>query len=150
MDKMLTVLSCEDNQLINVFCSSEKLQEFDKQVNSDDPHKLFQQNEIIVGNYRMKRETSSHEWTVSEVAQISSVTAWPWPFKMRWKGRLSIATRGGYDFYKLLRVDYLTDYIVLMVILLPPGLFWRLIHCCIWQSYTPSRIMKCDHKNKLI
>ena len=99
------------------------MDDYKNEVSSNDPYSILKANEIIVGNYRMIRETSSHEWTVSEVAQISSVTAWPWPFKMRWKGRLSIATRGGYDFYKLLRVDYLTDYIVLMVILLPPGLF---------------------------
>ena len=74
-------------------------------------------NVIIIGNYRMQRETSADDWTVTEVAQMSSVKAWHPMFRLRWKGRLSIATRGGWNFYTILRFDYGTDYIFLMACL---------------------------------
>ena len=94
------------------------------QYASNDPYKVFSENEIIIGNYRLRRETGGDAWTISELAQVSSVKAWPTIFRLRWKGRLSIATRGSIDFYKVLRYDYMTDYIAFMLIfaiaLVPP------------------------------
>ena len=82
----------------------------------NDPHDLFKANEILIGNYRFIRDSPSNQWVITEVAQINSLQAWASIFKLRWKGRLGIALRGGYDFYKILRVDYLTDYIVFALI----------------------------------
>ena len=87
------------------------------QLASNDPYTKFRENEIIIGNYRLRRETAGDAWTISELAQMSSVKAWPTIFRLRWKGRLSIATRGAIDFYKVLRYDYMTDYIAFMLIL---------------------------------
>ena len=91
------------------------INDYKEEVSSSDPYTILKANEIIIGNYRMKRETSSHEWTVCEVAQMSSVKAWPTIFRMRWKGRLSIATRIGTDFNNILRYDYMTDYIAFLL-----------------------------------
>ena len=87
------------------------------QYASNDPYTIFRENEIIIGNYRLRRETGADAWTISELAQMSSVKAWPTIFRLRWKGRLSIATRGAIDFYTVLRYDYMTDYIAFMRIL---------------------------------
>ena len=86
-------------------------------MEDNDPFSLLQQNEIIIGNYRMQRESPAHDWTVTEVAQISSVKAWHPIFCLRWKGRLSIATKAGWNFYTVLRFDYGTDYVFLMACL---------------------------------
>ena len=100
------------------------MKDYQEEAGVNDPGVIFKDNEIIVGNYRLKRKSSSAAWMISEVAQMSSVNAWPTIFRYRWKGRLSIATRAGIDFYKVLRYDYLTDYIAFMLFLaismLPP------------------------------
>ena len=66
--------------------------------------KLFK-NEIIIGKYRMQRETSADDWTVTEVAQMSSVKAWHPMFRLRWKGILRIAIEGGWNLYTVLRFE---------------------------------------------
>lgn len=86
-------------------------------MKDNDAYSLLANNDIIIGNYRMQRESPESAWTVTEVAQMSSVQAWPKIFRLRWKGRLSIATRGGWSFYTVLRYDYGTDYIVFMMCL---------------------------------
>ena len=80
-----------------------------------DPYSLLSQNDIIIGNYRMQRDSSAAQWTVSELAQMSSIKAWAKIFRLRWKGRLMIATKSGMSFYTVLRYDYGTDYIFLML-----------------------------------
>ena len=83
-------------------------------MKDNDAFSLLSKNDIIIGNYRMQRDTPADDWTVTEVAQVSSVKAWHPIFRLRWKGRLSIATRGGWNFYTILRFDYGTDYFFLM------------------------------------
>jgi len=82
-----------------------------------DPHDVFKANEIIIGNYRFVRSSPNSQWTITEVAQINSLQAWAAIFKLRWKGRLMIATRGGYEFYSILRADYMSDYIFISMFL---------------------------------
>lgn len=91
-------------------------EEVQAKLAENDPHNIFKENEILIGNFRFVRDSPTSQWTVKEVAQINSLQAWAAPFRFRWRGRLGIATRGGYDFYKVLRVDYLTDYIVFAII----------------------------------
>jgi len=95
----------------------EQMQALKEAIDSNDPHEALKQSNIVIGNYRFERESHSDQWRVTEVAQISSVDAWHPVFRLRWKGRLSIATRGGFDFYKILRIDYTTDWIAFMLIL---------------------------------
>eukprot|EP00092_Neocalanus_flemingeri_P037646 GFUD01040983.1.p1 GENE.GFUD01040983.1~~GFUD01040983.1.p1 ORF type:complete len:338 (+),score=99.79 GFUD01040983.1:58-1014(+) len=87
--------------------------EYQSKISSNDPHALFQANEIVIGNYRFVRDSPDSQWTITEVSQINSLQAWATIFKLRWKGRLGIATRGGYEFYTILRYDYMTDYIAI-------------------------------------
>ena len=47
--------------------------------------------------------------------QVSSVDAWAWPFRKRWKGRLGISLRG-YKFNSVLRLDYITDWLAISFI----------------------------------
>ena len=107
---MLIILWIENEYLFRNL-----LDDYKNEVSSNDPWSTMKANEIIIGNYRMKRKSSSHEWTLSEVAQMSSVKAWPKIFRLRWKGRLGIATRLGTDFNNVLRYDYMTDYIAFLL-----------------------------------
>lgn len=66
----------------------------------------FQENEIIIGNYRLRRETAADAWTVSELAQVSSVNVWPSKIRGRWKQRLYFATERSLDFSTVLQNDY--------------------------------------------
>jgi len=91
-------------------------EEVQAKLSENDPHNIFKENEILVGNFRFVRDSPTSQWTVKEVAQINSLQAWAAPFRFRWRGRLGISTRGGFDFYKVLRVDYLTDYIIFAII----------------------------------
>jgi len=86
------------------------MHEYESKVSSNDPHNIFSENEIVIGNYRFVRESPASQWTITEVAQINSLQAWATPFKLRWKGRLGIASKGGYNFYNILRMDYMSDY----------------------------------------
>ena len=48
------------------------------------------------------------------IFQIDSRNAWSYLFHRRWKGRLGISLRG-YDFYTILRWDYITDWFAILV-----------------------------------
>jgi len=74
-----------------------------------EPQTIFEANEILIGNFRFERPDRDSEWTIVSVGQMNSVVAWHWIFQKRWKGRLGIALRG-FDFYKVLRFDYMTDW----------------------------------------
>ena len=54
--------------------------------------------DFIIGNYRMQRETPEDAWTITEVAQMSSVQAWPKGFINESKWRLFFATGFGWNF----------------------------------------------------
>ena len=71
--------------------------------------------DIIIGNYRMQRETPEDAWTITEVAQMSSVQAWPiiplgrYGSKSHsnlWKKRLIKSTQVGLNIYTFLRFEY--------------------------------------------
>ena len=81
------------------------------------PHEILKESDIVIGNYKFERDSPTEEWLITEVSQKSSVDAWHPIFRLRWKGRLMIATKAGFDFYKVLRVDYMTDYIAFMIII---------------------------------
>jgi len=81
----------------------------------NDPHQMFQTNEIIIGNYTFNRDGKNSDWTLAEISQVNSVTAWAWIFRKRWKGRLGLSLRG-MDFHKVLRYDYMTDWIAYVLI----------------------------------
>jgi len=85
------------------------------ELNKGDADTIFKNNDIIIGNYRFERENSNYEWTIVELSQMDSRNAWPWIFHRRWRGRLGISLRG-YDFYNVLRYDYITDFIAAMLI----------------------------------
>jgi len=93
------------------------IKEVKEKADQNDPHELFKANEIVIGNFRFIRDSSNGQWIITEVAQMNSLEAWASIFKLRWKGRLGIALRGGMDFYKVLRVDYSTDYLVFAIVL---------------------------------
>jgi len=95
---------------------NEFVNEYKASINSNDPYEIFKHNEIVIGNYRLVRSNPDSQWTITEVSQINSLHAWATIFKLRWKGRLGIATRGGYNFYSILRADYISDYIVFSLI----------------------------------
>ena len=65
--------------------------EYVKQMITD-ADALIDKNDIIIGNYRMQRDTPADSWTVTEVAQMSSVWAWDPLFLLRETTRLYIAT----------------------------------------------------------
>jgi len=92
------------------------IKEVKEKADQNDPHELFKANEIVIGNFRFIRDSSNGQWVITEVAQMNSLEAWASIFKLRWKGRLGIALRGGMDFYKVLRVDYMTDYLVFALV----------------------------------
>ena len=91
------------------------LEDAHSKMKSNDPHSIIKENEIIIGNYRMQRDSASHQWTLTQVSQITSAEAWAKIFQFRWKGRLNIATRLGTDFNNVLRYDYASDYIVFIL-----------------------------------
>jgi len=93
----------------------ESLKESQAKLKGNDTHLIFQQNEIIIGNFRFERKDQNSQWTIVEMSQINSVNAWAYIFRKRWKGRLGISLRG-VDFYKVLRYDYMTDWIAYTII----------------------------------
>merc|ERR1712181_75350 len=102
------------NNEVDIQQKVEMMEEAKAKTSSNDPHDLLKANEILIGNFRFVRASPSSQWTITEVAQINSLQAWASIFRLRWRGRLNIATRGGYEFYTILRIDYTTDYIALM------------------------------------
>lgn len=87
-----------------------RLKQTVQELGRGDTDKIFRENDIIVGNYRFERENSNYDWTIVELSQIDSRNAWAWIFHRRWRGRLGISLRG-YDFYNVLRYDYMTDWV---------------------------------------
>ena len=79
--------------------------EYVKQIITDadalitDADALIDKNDIIIGNYRMQRDTPADAWTVTEVAQMSSVKAWHPLFLRKEMTILYIATCCGWNFY---------------------------------------------------
>ena len=98
-----------------------------------DPHETLQKSDIVIGNYKFERKSPTEEWLITEVSQMSSIEAWHPIFRIRWKGRLMIATKAGIDFYKVLRIDYMTDYIALMIII-----------AFLWNSTTESELFRTE------
>ena len=68
-------------------------------MKDNDAHALLSKNDIIIGNYRMQRDTPADAWTVTEVAQMSSVKAWHPLFLRKEMTILYIATCCGWNFY---------------------------------------------------
>jgi len=95
---------------------TEMMKEYKAKVSSNNPINLFKENEILIGNFRFMRDSPTSQWIITEVAQINSLQAWATIFKIRWKARLALSLKTGYDFHTLLRVDYFTDYIYISFI----------------------------------
>ena len=54
--------------------NNERLKEIIAEVreeNSIDPQAIFNDNEILIGNYRLERQNSDSQWTVTEVGQAN-------------------------------------------------------------------------------
>ena len=79
------------------------------------PHEMFDKNEILVGNYRFNKLPNSEEWTISEIGQVNMKTNFNPFFRFRWRGRLGIYLNKGTSFLKVLRIDYITDIIIVVV-----------------------------------
>ena len=105
------------NQHESMNLDSERMGKLKEDMANYDPHETMQKSDIVIGNYKFLRESPTKDWVITEVSQKSSVDAWHPLFRFRWKGRLNIATKAGIDFYKVLRYDYMTDYIAVMIIL---------------------------------
>jgi len=88
-----------------------------KMVREKNPQReIFNSTEILIGNYKFERQDKISDWTIVEVSQVSSVKAWTKLFRYRWKSRLALSLRG-IDFYKILRIDYLTDWFFCLVLM---------------------------------
>jgi len=95
-----------------------------------DPAKVFQSNELVIGNYRLARGGEGG-WLVREVGQMGMAEAMA-PlgplgayFRFRWRGRLGIHIKLDKPFLSVLRLDYATDWLALFAIymtLLPSAL----------------------------
>ena len=103
------------------------------EMEKHNPHETLQKSDIVIGNYKFERESPTEEWLITEVSQMSSIDAWHPIFRFRWKGRLMIATKAGIDFYKVLRIDYMTDYIAFMIII-----------AFLWNSTTESELFRTE------
>jgi len=77
-------------------------------------YQMFQENEILIGNYRFIREDTSSSWIISQISQVNSAETWHPFIKTKWKGRLFMHLKFGYDFYKVLRYDYLSDWLLVL------------------------------------
>lgn len=92
----------------------EELTEAEKRLKENDVFTKFQETEIVIGNFRFERPRPEADWTIVELAQVNSVDVWAWPFRKRWKGRLGISLRGGFNFNNVLRMDYITDWLAVI------------------------------------
>jgi len=52
---------------------TETLKENDKVLKEMDPYKTFQENEILIGNYKFEREDKMADWTLVEITQVLSL-----------------------------------------------------------------------------
>merc|ERR1719180_155553 len=83
--------------------------------NCNDPQAIFNDNEILIGNYRLERQNSDSQWTVTEVGQANMRDSMQAYFRFRWRGRLGIHLKMDKPFLTVLRVDYFTDWVALMI-----------------------------------
>jgi len=95
--------------------TQKNIREFKETVADDDSFKMFKENEIQIGNYRFTIDNTSSNWIISQISQVNSVDVWPWLFRQRWKGRVGMHLKGGFNFYKILRYEYCTDWICLLL-----------------------------------
>ena len=49
---------------------TETLKASDKVLKEMDPYKTFQENEILIGNYKFEREDKMADWTLVEITQV--------------------------------------------------------------------------------
>lgn len=95
-------------------------------ISANKPLSLLATNEIVVGNYRLQRDNYESPWTITELAQINSQQAWAPIFRARWKARLALTTTVSiiygynYSFYTILRADYVSLYIALLLLITLP------------------------------
>ena len=52
---------------------TETLKASDKVLKEMDPYKTFQENEILIGNYKFEREDKMADWTLVEITQVLSL-----------------------------------------------------------------------------
>ena len=83
-----------------------------------DPNKVFRDNEIIVGNYRFVRPSSSSGWMISELGQTNMKFSQYPLFWIKWKTRLGIHLKLVTPFVKVLRAGYVYDYAGFMMVFL--------------------------------
>ena len=99
--------------------NKEKLVELMKETRDQtgvDANDIFNNNEIVIGNYRFIRESSDSQWVVTEVGQANTKTVFHPLFRFKWRGRLGISLKAGFNFMKVLRVDYGSDWIWLIIV----------------------------------
>lgn len=95
--------------------TQQNIKEFKEFLASSDNLKIFKENEIVIGNYRFIRDSNSSDWMISQISQVNSVDVWPWIFRQRWKGRVGMHLKAGFNFYKILRYEYCTDWICFLL-----------------------------------
>lgn len=83
-----------------------------------DPNKVFRENEIIIGNYRFVRASSSSEWMISELGQTNMKYSQHPLFWIKWKTRLGIHLKMVIPFVKVLRAGYVYDYAGFLMVFL--------------------------------
>jgi len=83
------------------------------------PATIFQDNQIVLGNYRLVRASHSSQWAVREMGQVNILAALPSPLqafaRFRWRGRINIHVITGTNFLTILRMDYITDIVFLLL-----------------------------------
>jgi len=94
--------------------ADERMTEVKEKRRLNNYHKRFKETDIVIGNYLFTRSGSA-DWIVTEISQVNSSLAWHAIFKFRWKGRLGIHITGNVDFMKVLRWEYITDYVATML-----------------------------------
>lgn len=99
--------------------NKEKLVEMMKETREQtgiDANDIFNNNEILIGNYRLVRESSDSQWVFTEVGQANTKQFFHPLFRFKWRGRLGISLKAGFNFMKVLRVDYASDWIWLIMV----------------------------------
>ena len=82
-----------------------------------DPDEALKKNSIVIGNYRLVRESSTSDWTFTEVGQANIKDVMPKFFQWTWKARLSIHAKTGLPFLSILRADLISNLVILSLIL---------------------------------
>jgi len=99
----------------------QRVKEHMDNISANKPLSLLATNEIVVGNYRLQRDSHDSPWTITELAQINSQQAWAPIFRARWKARLTVNTvisimyGYNYNFYTILRADYVSLYFAFLL-----------------------------------